>query len=672
MTKLAFSLAMTLSIVIVSDALFCDVAPCIAKVVDNSAAEGNILLDRHFRPAKATYYGEILQTWKHDGVVRSVAFSPDGTCVLTGADDRTAVLRNVATGEILQTWTHGDLICSLAFSPDGQRVLTGSQDRTAVLRDATTGETLQTWKHDGSVHSVAFSPNARFVVTGSSDCTSVLRDANTGENLHSWRYEAGVNVVAISPDSRRVLIGLWDGTVVMQDVATGETLRTWKHDRVVCSVAFSPDGRRVLTAADDHTATLRDAAKGETLRIWMHKGGVWSVAFSPDGRRVLTGSRDCTIVLHDAITGETVHVWKQEDSVRSVAFSPDGQRILIGSDDNLAILRDASFGMPPISPTAMTVPSVNISRDPELERLKGDVIRRQRELSERKRIDAERRQLEETKRQLEGQLAELQAKEAEGVGGGPDDLPARLSSCPVARNDPHRYLLAVGIGLYSSLPAVPYAAQAASMFSDAAGRLLGVPESNRIVLTNGDATGTRLKGALRRLVTRLGPQDSILVYYAGHGAPSRDGTSSYLLPHDGDEATYDDVDMRLEQLYQTLAASPARHITVVLDACFAGRSGPQALLFKGVAPLTIVSKSVLPNPQRFTVLTAGQGDQFANAYTKKSERLFTYWVVDALIAGKRGGQDVIEHARRHVEAESRQLGPTYVQIPGLQGIDSPL
>jgi len=37
----------------------------------------------------------------------------------------------------------------------------------------------------------------------------------------------------------------------------------------------------------------------------------------------------------------------------------------------------------------------------------------------------------------------------------------------------------------------------------------------------------------RTLLNRLGPQDQLLFYYAGHGVPSRDGTSTYLLAQDG-------------------------------------------------------------------------------------------------------------------------------------------
>ena len=98
----------------------------------------------------------------HTGFVMSVAFSPDGTCVLTGSGDGTARLWETNTGRLLSTWQgHTSSVNSVAFSPDGTRMLTGSSDGTARLWEASTGRLLSTWQgHTLSVNSVAFSPMA--------------------------------------------------------------------------------------------------------------------------------------------------------------------------------------------------------------------------------------------------------------------------------------------------------------------------------------------------------------------------------------------------------------------------------------------------------------------------------------------------------------------------------
>jgi WD40 repeat protein len=69
--------------------------------------------------------------------VRAVAFSPDGTRVLTGSRDNTARLWDAATGAAVAILAgHTDAVRAVAFSPDGKRVLTDSSDSTARLWDA--------------------------------------------------------------------------------------------------------------------------------------------------------------------------------------------------------------------------------------------------------------------------------------------------------------------------------------------------------------------------------------------------------------------------------------------------------------------------------------------------------------------------------------------------------
>lgn len=72
----------------------------------------------------------------HTSTIISVAFSRDGTRVLTGSHDKTAKLWDAATGEQIRTFSgHTHWVNSVAFSPDGTQVLTGSTDQTAKLWD---------------------------------------------------------------------------------------------------------------------------------------------------------------------------------------------------------------------------------------------------------------------------------------------------------------------------------------------------------------------------------------------------------------------------------------------------------------------------------------------------------------------------------------------------------
>ena len=77
---------------------------------------------------------------------------------------------------------HGEPILSVAFSPDGTRIVSGSDDCTVLIWDATLDPNLlpEQQGHVGKVSSIAFSPNGSHVVSGSSDGIIHIWDAVSG------------------------------------------------------------------------------------------------------------------------------------------------------------------------------------------------------------------------------------------------------------------------------------------------------------------------------------------------------------------------------------------------------------------------------------------------------------------------------------------------------------
>jgi WD40 repeat protein len=84
---------------------------------------------------------ELLQLQGHDGQVNSVAFSPDGSKIISGSDDKTIRVWDASTGiEMLPPLRgHDGSISSVAFSPDGSKIISGSSDKTIRVWDASTG-----------------------------------------------------------------------------------------------------------------------------------------------------------------------------------------------------------------------------------------------------------------------------------------------------------------------------------------------------------------------------------------------------------------------------------------------------------------------------------------------------------------------------------------------------
>jgi hypothetical protein len=179
-------------------------------------------------------------------------------------------------------------VSSVAFSPDGSRIVTGSWDRMAKVWDARSATPpLDLKGHTGQVSSAAFSPEGSRIVTGSQDLTARVWDAPSGAPLLDLKGHSGeVSSVAFSPDGSRIVTGSHDGTAKVWDAPSGTLLLDLGGHRGAVIAAFSPDGSRIITRSADPTAKVWDACTGEELKREPIPPAPWPSPISPDGRLI--------------------------------------------------------------------------------------------------------------------------------------------------------------------------------------------------------------------------------------------------------------------------------------------------------------------------------------------------------------------------------------------------
>jgi len=263
--------------------------------------------------------------------VWSLAWSPDGSSLLTAGSDRIAKVWNAETGSCDQLLDGSSEILRIAvYSPDGSQVATASWDGEVELWNLDSGTVARFFSaHRGDCNTVAFSPDGALLLTTGRDLTAKLWGAESGEFLQSFKHPASVSTALFSPDGNRILTGCSDGVVRLWEVSSGEVIQSYGGGAgdVRCAL-FSPDGKQILTSAfEEREACLWDAEGGQLIRMFSgHSGRISCAVFSPDGTRVLTGSHDNTARLWDVATGQDLGVFSlHERYITGVSISPDGQ-----------------------------------------------------------------------------------------------------------------------------------------------------------------------------------------------------------------------------------------------------------------------------------------------------------------------------------------------------------
>lgn len=236
--------------------------------------------------------------------------------------------------------------------------------------------------------------------------------------------------------------------------------------------------------------------------------------------------------------------------------------------------------------------------------------------------------------------------------------------CETSRGN--MYVAVVGIDRYCAWSSLQRAVSDARGARDTFVKL-GFKEF-RPALFDDAATGV----ALQRLVTdelrALGNEDSLVVFFAGHGhtvpTPYPDGTLSkrgYLVPVDAEPPGTTSVGtlVSLDNWLHDLAHLPPKHILVVIDACHSGIALNPVIRWRGEDVRTSEPLARLRARRSRRIITSALDNELAmDGGPIEGHSLFTGCLIEALTGGlqaKTGqlsatGSEIALHVQRRVSS----------------------
>lgn len=239
----------------------------------------------------------------HEGAVNAVAALPDGRFATAGEDGNIALWSAGREAPDRVFEGHRAPIAALAVSPDAKLIASASWDHTVRLWPLQGGSPRVLEGHQDNVNGVAFAPDGRAVISAGYDAT-----------LRIWPLAGGAPAVIAVPSPLNAVVVAKDGEIITggadgrvrffspQGESRGETEAAATP---IIAVAVSDDGALIAAASVRGSVAIIERAGRKIARTLVGPGmPVWSAAFLPDNHTLVTGGADRVIRRWDAATGE--------------------------------------------------------------------------------------------------------------------------------------------------------------------------------------------------------------------------------------------------------------------------------------------------------------------------------------------------------------------------------
>ena len=266
---------------------------------------------------------------------------------------------------------------------------------------------------------------------------------------------------------------------------------------------------------------------------------------------------------------------------------------------------------------------------------------------------------------------------------------AAVSPAPPSTRAPPRNLWAVvvGVGRYddSSIPRLRYTVPDAEAIYQTLVNVAGLKREHVLLMTD----KTERKPTLRNIRWALGTflsrsaskDDTVLIFFAGHGAPEvdprgieRDGFAKYLIPSDAEADDLYSSALPMDELETIFSRIEAERVVAFLDTCYSGAAGGRTFGSRKTRAGQVDDEFIerLARSKGRAIITASRSTEVSLELPELGHGVFTHYLIEGLRGagdGNRDGivtlQELYEYVEGQVSRRSRAAGGN--QHPMMRG-----
>lgn len=312
----------------------------------------------------------------HVGRISSISFSPDGRMLASASMDNYIRLWDAQTGEFLfklekpstrkGKFRHDIFdglidelnsfgFNSIAFSPDGTLLVSAGQDSSIYVWNLERKECVTTiYNYDihHKIYHALFSVDGQKIISAgdySNDAEEYipgfsLWDCKTGKHLCDKDTNGSIYDISLSPDGNKIAI-IGSNRIQLLDSESLKLLLCFVFQSesdpfyYPRRITFSPSGELLVSSSDD-TIRIWEISTGKQVRIIRVQGIIINtITFSSDGKSIISGGRDSIVYMWNVQTGECIFTLKghTNDINTLAASSLDNVIASSGSDFSIRL-----------------------------------------------------------------------------------------------------------------------------------------------------------------------------------------------------------------------------------------------------------------------------------------------------------------------------------------------